>query len=153
MGELRYSEEQITNGGLKVYTTLDLDINDMAQNAARTQVAALSGQNVTNASVLVLQPETGEIVAMVGSIDYNNDAIDGRVNVTIALRQPGSTMKPFNYSAALENGVITPGSVIWDTPTKIGIPGGDQYIPRNYDGAFHGPVIMRYALGNSYNVP
>ncbi|MEO8611987.1 MAG: transglycosylase domain-containing protein [Chloroflexota bacterium] len=153
MGDLGYSPEQITKGGLKVYTTLDLDINDMAQNAAREQVARLSGQNVTNAAVLVLQPETGEIVGMVGSVDYNNDAIDGRVNVTIALRQPGSTMKPFNYSAALENGVITPGSVIWDTPTKIGIPGGDQYIPRNYDGAFHGPVIMRYALANSYNVP
>jgi penicillin-binding protein 1C len=153
MGELGYSPEQITNGGLKVYTTLDLDINDMAQNAAREQVARLSGQNVSNAAVLALQPETGEIVAMVGSIDYNNDAIDGRVNVTIALRQPGSTMKPFTYSAALENGVITPGSVIWDTPTKIGIPGGDQYIPRNYDSAFHGPLTMRYALANSYNIP
>ncbi|MBZ0289850.1 MAG: transglycosylase domain-containing protein, partial [Anaerolineae bacterium] len=153
MRDLGYSPEQITNGGLKVYTTLDLDINDMAQNAAREQVARLSGQNVSNAAVLVLQPETGEIVAMVGSIDYNNDAIDGRVNVTIALRQPGSTMKPFNYSAALETGVMTPGSVIWDTPTKIGALGGDEYIPRNYDGAFHGPMIMRFALANSYNVP
>ena len=153
MAALGYNPEQITRGGLKVYTTLDLDINDMAQNAARDQVARLSGQNVSNASVLALQPTTGEILAMVGSIDYNNDAIDGRVNVTIALRQPGSTMKPFNYSAALENGVLTPGSVIWDTPTKIGVPGGEQYVPRNYDSAFHGPMIMRFALANSYNIP
>jgi penicillin-binding protein 1C len=153
MGELGYSPEQITNGGLKVYTTLDLDVNDMAQNSARDQVARLSGQNVSNASVLALQPTTGEILAMVGSIDYNNDEIDGRVNVTIALRQPGSTMKPFTYSTAIENGVITPGSVIWDTPTQIGIPGQEQYVPRNYDSAFHGPMIMRFALANSYNIP
>jgi len=153
MGELGYSPEQITKGGLKVYTTLDLDINDMAQSTAREQVGRLGGQNVSNAAVLALQPTTGEILAMVGSIDYNNDAIDGRVNVTIALRQPGSTMKPFNYSAALESGVLTPGSVIWDTPTNIGLPGQPPYIPRNYDGAFHGPMIMRFALANSYNIP
>src|SRR5688572_13722515 len=89
---------------------------------------------------------------MVGSIDYNNDAIDGRVNVTIALRQPGSTMKPFTYSTAIENGVITQGSVIWDTPIQIGIPVQEQYVPRNYDSAFHGPMIMRFALANSYNI-
>jgi len=73
--------------------------------------------------------------------------------VAIALRQPGSTMKPFTYSAALEAGVMTPGSVIWDTQTSIGIPGQPQYVPRNYDGAFHGPMTMRFALGNSYNIP
>ncbi len=152
MTDIGYSPEQITQGGLKVYTTLDLDLNKQAQSAAQQQVARLSAQNVTNASVVILKPLTGEILAMVGSVDYNNDAIDGRVNVAIALRQPGSTMKPFNYSAAIENG-MTPGDVIWDTPTTIGIPGQPGYTPRNYDGAFHGPVIMRTALANSYNIP
>jgi penicillin-binding protein 1C len=153
MGELGYSPERIANGGLKVYTTVDLNINDLAQNAAREQVARLSANRVSNAAVIVLQPMTGEILGMVGSIDYNNDAIDGRVNVTIALRQPGSTMKPFNYSAALELGVMNPGSVIWDTPVSIGAPGQPPYVPVNYDRAFHGPMTMRTALANSYNIP
>jgi penicillin-binding protein 1C len=153
MREQGFSPEQIANGGMRVYTTLDLNVNDMAQQAAREQVSRLGASNVSNAAVLVLQPITGEILAMVGSIDYNNDAIDGRVNVTIALRQPGSTMKPFNYSAAMELGVMNPGSVIWDTPISIGQPGQAPYVPRNYDGAFHGPMTMRSALANSYNIP
>lgn len=152
MGELGYGPEDVARGGWRVYTSLDLNVNNMAQQAARDQVARLSGNNVSNASVLAMVPITGEIIAMVGSIDYNNDAIDGKVNVAVAVRQPGSTMKPFNYSAAMENG-MTPGDVIWDVPTSIGIPGQEQYVPHNYDGAFHGPVIMRSALANSYNIP
>lgn len=149
----QYGPEFVVSGGWRVYTTVDLDVNRMAQIAAQEQVARLGGNNVSNASVVILHPLTGEIVAMVGSIDYNNEAIDGKVNVAIALRQPGSTMKPFTYSAALEAGVMTPGSVIWDTQTSIGVPGQPQYVPRNYDGAFHGPMTMRFALGNSYNIP
>ena len=153
MTELNYSPEQIANGGLKVYTTLDLNVNNLAQDAARAQVSRLGANNVSNAAVFVLQPITGEILGMVGSVDYNNDAIDGRVNVTIALRQPGSTMKPFNYSEAMELGVLTPGSVLWDIPIRISSPGSPDYVPRNYDGAFHGPLTMRYTLANSYNIP
>ena len=89
---------------------------------------------------------------MVGSADYNNDAIDGRVNVTIAPRQPGSTMKPFTYSAAMELG-MSPAEVIWDTPLKVEGPGVPQNWPRNYDNRFHGPLRMRQALANSYNIP
>lgn len=152
MGELGYSPEEVVRGGWRVYTTLDLSVNEMAEQAARDQVSRLSGNNVTNAAVLAMVPVTGEIIAMVGSVDYNNEAIDGKVNVTISVRQPGSTMKPFTYSAAMENG-MTPGDVIWDTPVRIGIPGQPMYEPRNYDGAFHGPVIMRTALANSYNIP
>src|SRR5690606_24792959 len=133
MSEIGYAPKDVARGGFTIYTTLDLDINNAAQEAARSQVATLAGNNVTNASVVVLKPLTGEILAMVGSVDYNNDAIDGRVNVAVSLRQPGSTMKPFNYAAAMENG-MTPGDVIWDTPTNIGIPGQPQYTPRNYDG-------------------
>ncbi|MCA0456347.1 MAG: transglycosylase domain-containing protein [Chloroflexi bacterium] len=152
MADIGYQQKDVARGGFTIYTTLDLDINNAAQQAARNQVAQLAGNNVTNASVVVLKPLTGEILAMVGSVDYNNEAIDGSVNVSVSLRQPGSTMKPFNYAAAMENG-MTAGDVIWDTPTSIGIPGQPQYVPRNYDGVFHGPMVMRYALANSYNIP
>ncbi|MDX1992315.1 MAG: transglycosylase domain-containing protein [bacterium] len=152
MGDLGYSPEVIAQGGYQVYTTLDRRINDMAQQVAADQVSRLAGNNISNAAVIVLTPITGEILAMVGSIDYDNDAIDGRVNVTTAVRQPGSTMKPFTYAAAIEQG-MTPGDVIWDTRVEIGIPGQDTYVPRNYDNSFHGPMRMRYALANSYNIP
>ena len=147
MARLGYLPTDVTRGGWQIYTTLDLDMNNMAQQAAASQVAALAGNNVSNAAVLVTKPQTGEILAMVGSVDYDNDAIDGQVNVTIAQRQPGSTMKPFTYSGAMELG-FTPADVIWDTPTDIA-----GYRPVNYDNAFHGPVRLRTALANSYNVP
>jgi penicillin-binding protein 1C len=147
MIELGYGPDQIARGGLQVYTTLDLGINNMAQSVARQQVQGLAANNVTNAAVLVMQPMTGEILAMVGSVDYNNDDIDGRVNVTTSPRQPGSTVKAFTYAAALEQG-RTMGDIIWDTPTDI-----NGYQPLNYDRTFHGPVRIRTALANSYNVP
>ncbi len=152
MRELGYGPDTITRGGLKVYTTLDLNINNMAQNAVRNQITRLSANNVTNGAVMVLRPQSGEILAMVGSADYDNDAIDGRVNVTIAPRQPGSTMKPFTYSMAMELG-MTPGDALWDTPLKISGPGVPANWPRNYDNRYHGPLRMRQALANSYNVP
>jgi membrane peptidoglycan carboxypeptidase len=152
MTELGYTPEDIARGGLRVYTTIDQEINALAQTAAANQVAGLARQNVTNAAVVVIKPLTGEILGMVGSIDYNSETIDGRVNVTIALRQPGSTMKPFTYAAAMERG-MNPAEVLWDTKTDIGIPGQPAYTPHNYDGRFHGPVIMRTALANSYNIP
>lgn len=148
MGELGFTPEDVARGGLRVYTTVDLDLNDLAQQTARSQIAGLAGQNVGNGAVLVIQPTTGQIMAMVGSVDYNNDAIDGRVNVTISPRQPGSTMKPFTYAAALELGTMTPADIIWDTQFVV-----DNYNPVNYDRTFHGPVRMRAALSNSYNIP
>ncbi|HVU12010.1 MAG TPA: transglycosylase domain-containing protein, partial [Phototrophicaceae bacterium] len=144
---LQVPDTQIQAGGFKVYTTVDLDIDNMAQQVAQSQIAALKANNASNAAVVVLQPITGEILAMVGSVDYNNDAIDGRVNVAISLRQPGSAMKPLTYSAAMEQG-MTPGDIIWDTPVNI-----DGYQPVDYDRQWHGPVRMRVALANSYNVP
>lgn len=147
MADLNYTPEDVARGGLRVYTTVDMQINEMAQRIAADQVAALAGNNVTNAAVVVLQPVTGEIFGMIGSVDYNNDAIDGRVNVAISQRQPGSTMKPFTYSAALELG-MTPGDIIWDTPTDIA-----GYVPHNYDRTFRGPVRIREALAQSLNIP
>ena len=152
MNELGYTAAEVARGGFRVYTTVDLNIDDMAREVARNQVLSLANNRVTNGAVVVLKPLTGEILSMVGSVDYNNDAIDGRVNVTIAQRQPGSTVKAFTYAAAMERG-MTPGDVIWDTPTDIGIPGQAMYTPRNYDNRFHGPMTMRTALANSYNIP
>jgi membrane peptidoglycan carboxypeptidase len=149
---LGYSPEDVVNGGFQVYTTIDQSINDMALQATQVQIARLSGNRVSNGAVIILKPTTGEILGMVGSIDYDSTVIDGRVNVTISLRQPGSTMKAFTYAAAMERG-MSAGDVLWDTPTDIGIPGQAMYTPRNYDGAFHGPMTMRTALANSYNIP
>ena len=152
MRELGYSPEAITGGGLRVYTTLDQDVNRLAQRAAANQVAQLRAKNVSNAAVVVTKPANGEIIAMIGSIDYDNDAIDGSVNVTTALRQPGSTMKPFTYAAAMERGMSTI-DVLWDTRSQIALPGLPVYSPRNFDNQFHGPMTMRAALANSYNIP
>ncbi|MBK9122455.1 MAG: transglycosylase domain-containing protein [Chloroflexi bacterium] len=152
MESLGYSPDVIAAGGFRVYTTVDIEINNMAQAAVREQIARLGANNVTNGAVVVLKPITGEILAMVGSADYDNEAIDGSFNVTLGLRQPGSTVKAFTYAAALERG-MSPGDVIWDTRTEIGIPGQPPYVPVNYDNTFHGPMRMRTALANSYNIP
>ncbi len=149
---LGYSPEDILGSGLRVYTTLDLAVNQLAEQAAANQVAQLQRNNVSNAAVVVTKPANGEIIAMVGSIDYENDAIDGSVNVSTAFRQPGSTIKPFTYAAAMERGV-SPLEVLWDTPTEIAVPGQPVYAPRNFDNRFHGPMTMRAALANSYNIP
>ncbi len=152
INDIGFSEADLSTGGFRVYTTVDQNINNLALGAARTQIASLSSRNVSNASVVIIHPITGQIIGMVGSIDYNNDAIDGNVNVAIALRQPGSTMKPFTYAAAMELG-MTAGDVLWDTPIEIPQVGQAPYVPRNYDGAFHGPMTIRRALANSYNIP
>ena len=149
---LSYSPEAILGGGLRIHTTLDLGVHRLAEQAAANQVAQLQRSNVSNAAVVVTKPATGEIIAMVGSIDYENDEIDGRVNVSTAFRQPGSTIKPFTYAAALERG-MSPLDVLWDTPAEIALPGQPAYSPRNFDNRFHGPMTMRAALANSYNIP
>ncbi|MCY3977553.1 MAG: transglycosylase domain-containing protein [Chloroflexi bacterium] len=152
MRSLGYSPEDITGGGLRVYTTLDQDLNPLARRPAATQLEQLPPKTPNNSAVVVTKPASGEIIAMVGSIDYNNEAIDGSVNVTTAFRQPGSTMKPFTYSAAMERGMSTTDA-LWDTRTQIALPGLPVYTPRNFDNVFHGPMTMRAALANSYNIP
>jgi membrane peptidoglycan carboxypeptidase len=110
-------------------------------------------RNVTNASVVVLKPNTGELEAMVGSLDYWNPGIDGNYNVAIGARQPGSTFKIFTYAAAFASGQFTPASMLLDVPTSFSTGGGAPYKPTNEDNAFHGPVSLREAFANSYNVP
>jgi membrane carboxypeptidase/penicillin-binding protein PbpC len=122
------------------------------------QIAALAGKNANDAALVAIKPSTGEILSMVGSTDFYNEAIDGQVNMAISqTRQPGSSIKPFTYAAAFEKG-WTPSTLIWDISSGFP-PSGDPndqrepYFPVNYDGNFHGPVSVRTALSNSYNIP
>lgn len=156
--EERYGPDVLHRGGLRVVTTLDPSWQAEAERIARQWVreggpgyAPLRERHATNAGVVMLTPDA-QIIAMVGSVDYNDLAIDGQVNVTLAPRQPGSALKPIVYAAALQRG-WTPATIIWDTPVTY--PAGDStvYAPRNYDNAFHGPQRLRMALANSLNIP
>ncbi|HSX19155.1 MAG TPA: penicillin-binding protein 1C [Candidatus Saccharimonadales bacterium] len=148
----KYGETVAAQGGLKVTTTLDLDIQQNAENIVADNIAKLKYLSVGNGAALVTKPKTGEILAMVGSKDFFDTKADGNVNVTVALRQPGSSIKPLNYATALEHKLITPATVVMDVPTTFS-GGPKPYSPVNYDGKFHGPVQVRYALGNSLNIP
>lgn len=151
--ERRYGADAITRGGWQITTSLDLDMQNMVQGAARDWVAQnAAAHDVSNASVVILKPGTGEILTMLGSLDYFNATIAGQVNVALSPRQPGSSIKPLTYVAAMEKGWTT-ADVLWDTPMVLDLGGGETMSPRNYDGYFHGPVLFRDALANSYNIP
>lgn len=151
--EEMFGPERVSRGGLTVFTTLDLRFQRLAEKLAREHVAELREKhNLTNAALVALQPDTGEILAMLGSVDYEDDSIDGRVNVTLRERQPGSSIKPITYATAFEQG-ISPAKIIWDVETEVPLEEGKIYRPQNYDGEFHGPVRLRDALANSYNIP
>lgn len=150
--------EAIARGGLKVITTLDLPLQTAAEEAARTRVRELTERNmdVNNAAVVSIRPRTGEILVMVGSVDYWNAEIDGQVNVALAQRQPGSSFKPFTYLTAFSQG-YTPATMILDVRTCPN-PNDPSWCPENYpdrDGnrPYHGPQRLRNALARSYNIP
>jgi penicillin-binding protein 1C len=149
----KYGEKMVEQGGLRVNTTLDLDIQNFAQLAVATEVGKLKKQKVGNGAVIVTRPGTGEILAMVGSKDYFSSDEDGKVNVTLASRQPGSSIKPLNYALAIKDQKITPATALADVPTCFDVFGQKSYCPVNYDGTFHGLIEARFALGNSYNIP
>ncbi len=147
----RYGTEGIYLG-LQVYTSLDLRYQELAETIARAQIAALQERHqVSNAAIVILHPPSGEILAMMGSLDYWNPLIDGQVNVAIRPRQPGSAIKPILYAAAFESG-WTPASVIWDTPVRYPLLDNRWYSPRNVTGRYYGPLRLRLALANSLNV-
>jgi len=150
--EEQYGPEVVYKGGLQVTTTLDIKLQRIAEEEARKQIAALKGKNVTNASLVALNPKTGEILAMLGSVDFTNKQIDGQVNVALSARQPGSSIKPLNYVTAFEKG-WTPATVISDVKTIFPIPGQPDYVPENYDQREHGLVNIRTALASSFNIP
>ncbi len=180
-----FGPEVVYRGGLKVYTTIDLDLQEQAQCVARTQVRRLSGEDeatvlqeaiddgceaaqflpplrsydvgrdheVNNAAVAVIRPTTGEILAMVGSLDYRNKDIDGHFNVAAdGSRQPGSSFKPFTYITLLSQG-YNAAHMFLDVRTAFPQHTGNPYVPENYDRKYHGPQRMRLALARSYNIP
>ncbi|MBI4137393.1 PBP1A family penicillin-binding protein, partial [Candidatus Roizmanbacteria bacterium] len=153
----QFGEEMVEGGGLRVTTTLDSELQLKAEGILEEELEKVEKLKISNGSIVVLDPQTGEILTMVGSKQYaaeseEDEEFQGKFNVAVqGLRQPGSALKPLVYATAFESG-YTPASLIMDVPTKF--PGGNQefYEPKNYDGKFRGPVQMRFALGNSINV-
>ncbi len=188
---IQYAREQVegslgpelaAKGGLRIYTTLNSQIQDIAQDEVQKQTAALAKQGGHNGAAVVIAPGTGEVLALVGSAGFSNEAISGQIDMARSPRQPGSSIKPFTYLAAFEMpaavstkaadiraaqaggksqisaieppGYWTPATAIMDIRTEF--PDGEgrpPYVPVNYDGQEHGLVSVRTALANSYNIP
>ncbi len=149
----KYGEDVINKGGLKVITTLDYDLQQSAEKAVR-EGAARNAElyKGNNASLVAEDPKTGQILAMVGSADYFDDAHDGNFNVaTQGLRQPGSSIKPFAYMTAFQKG-YTPDTILFDLSTEFDTSGTNSYRPENYDHTYRGPISMRDSLAQSINV-
>ncbi|KKS44699.1 hypothetical protein A2567_01015 [Candidatus Azambacteria bacterium RIFOXYD1_FULL_42_11] len=172
----KYGEDFVEKGGLKVITTINLDLQKVAETAIEEGAKRNEIYNAKNAAMVAIDPKTGQILTMVGSKDYWKDPepegcepgktcqFEPNVNVATRLRQPGSAFKPFAYAAAIAGG-FTPDAVIWDIPTEFnplcswdgkaedGVDPETCYKPKNYDGRFRGPVTVKQALANSLNVP
>lgn len=148
----QFGEELLNKGGLEVRTTLDLNLQNQVDTIVYEEIQSLKHLNVKNGAAMVTNPNTGEILAMVGSVNYFDFENDGQVNVTLRPRQPGSSIKPVTYALALENNK-TPASLIMDTPITYHSSGAKPYSPKNYDGKFHGKVTLKEALASSYNIP
>ncbi len=158
--EEQFGADVVANGGLRVTTSLDMDYQRLAELLARQHVDSVGPEhNLTNAALVAMKPGTGEILAMLGSVDYHDAAIDGHVNVALTGQQPGSSVKPLTYAAALSPGLDgsaptwTAADLLWDVPVDYPQFDGATYTPLNYDRTFHGSVRLRDALANSYNVP
>ncbi|MBU2543206.1 transglycosylase domain-containing protein [Patescibacteria group bacterium] len=162
--EEMFGEDVVESGGLQVTTTLDLKLHEKAEEIVQEEVEDIAYLNITNGAAMVMDPDTGEILSMVGSADYfakeatqeGEVAIGGQFNVAVdGLRQPGSSIKPVTYLAMFQRG-FTPASMLMDVSTEFmtGIDSTEKpYQPKNYDGKFHGPISLRNALGSSINVP
>ncbi len=151
--ESRYGADALyREPGLKVITTLDPRIQAIVEEEVVRQVAALRDKEVSNGAAVVLDVQTGEILALVGSPDFNDERAAGQVNMALRPRQPGSAIKPLTYLAAFERG-WTPATLIIDVPVEYADGAGGTYRPTNYDGKFRGPVLVRTALANSLNIP
>ena len=146
--EDKYGKEFVEQGGLRVYTTLDLDFQKAAEEAVAEKIESnKTNYNATNAAMVSLQPQTGQILSMVGSADFFDTEIDGQVNMITSYRAPGSAFKPFVYALAFLN-QYTPATVLYDVSTSWG-----SWTPKNFDGLFMGPMTIRQALGQSRNIP
>lgn len=150
--ERRYGPRLVERGGLRIKTSLDISIQERVEEIVNTNITKLASLRVGNGAAVVTNPKTGEILAMVGSRDYFDTTREGNVNVTVAHRQPGSSIKVVTFAAAMEKG-FTAASILDDSPVSYPQIGAPAYTPVNYDSKFHGFVPLRYALGNSYNIP
>jgi len=145
--EDKYGEEQVARSGYKVTTTLDLNDQSLADAAVKKQVNNLRYSKVSNGSSVIIDPKTGEILALVGSVDWNNTDF-GKVNMTTSTRQPGSSFKPFVYGTGIQNREMTAATIFSDTPQDF-----NGYKPKDYDLKYRGDVTLRRALSNSLNIP
>src|SRR4051794_5733919 len=150
--ERKYGARTLYQGGLKIYTTLDNDYNDKMQQVLQDSKPTIATQGATNAAQIAVNPKTGEILAFNGSLDYNDESIDGQVNILTSERQPGSSIKPVAYSEAFVKG-WAPATTIDDQPTCWKDTPTHSWCPGNFDNIFHGQTTIRSALGNSLNIP
>ena len=152
--EKEYGKALVGEGGLKIITTLDADLQASSEAIVKDEIKAVARYNISNGAALVTRPATGEILAMIGSVDFFTPGF-GSFNVTTTPhRQPGSSIKPINYAIGIDRKIVTAASVFNDGPTCFQNEGQPKaYCPGNYDGTFRGPVQLRYALANSLNIP
>lgn len=147
----KYGPRVVSQGGLKITTTLDLDLQEKAEEIVRAEVSKLSSLNVQNGAAMITDSKTGQILSMIGSKNYFEPQF-GNYNVALSLRQPGSSIKPVTYATGFKQG-YSPGNTILDSPVSFRDPWSGVYSPQNYDLKFHGPVSIRTALASSYNIP
>lgn len=151
--ERTYGRDALETGGWRIYTTLDWDMQQLAQQVVKKGAAHNIAQKASNAALTAIDPKTGEILAMVGSKDFFDTSIDGEVNVATRPRQPGSSFKPIAYATAFAKG-FQPETILTDKRINFGPDGsGKDYIPSNYDGRYHGTLPMRSTLAQSLNIP
>ncbi len=152
--ENKYGYKYLQRAGLKIYTTLDYDIQKLAEKTISESIDILDKYEASNAALVVIDSKTGQVLAMVGSLNYFDVENEGNFNVTTAKRQPGSSFKPFAYAKLLEKG-FTPETVLFDVETEFSLLKDPKksYKPQNYDGRFRGPVTLKRALAQSLNVP
>lgn len=160
--EKEFGKDAIEQGGMRVITSLDWELQSAAEEIVKNYV--LGDENfqgikklydAENGAIVATDPQTGEILVMVGSRDYFDEEIDGNFNIATAERQPGSSFKPFVYAEAFNKG-YRPETVVFDLETEFSTAcanGGECYNPSNYDGQFHGPINLRSALARSLNIP
>lgn len=156
-----YPNQDFLNSGLNIYTTIDTGLQDRAEEIVARAMQDLQYFQAFNATMVVMVPYTGEVIAMVGSANYSNPEIEGQVNIATSPQQPGSAIKPIVYAAAFEQG-WTPGTVVLDAPFRMETPGrvdpitlepAPYYEPQNYNRTFNGALSVRESLANSLNIP
>jgi penicillin-binding protein 1C len=149
-----YGDDVLVTGGIEVWTTIDVELQARAEEIVRENMSFLRAYRRNNAAMVVMVPHTGEVLAMVGSADFNDPSIGGQINYARANIQPGSSIKPVVYAAAFESG-WNPATVVMDITLQEPTPGAPEpfYAPTNYTGRFYGAVTVREALANSLNIP